>query len=641
MSNVLISKSTLRKQYGKIKDVVPVPNLIEIQSTSFNDFVQLDYLPQERKLIGLEKVLRDIFPIEYEDKLSLEYVSYELGRWTCTCGKLTGIESRYQWSCTSCNRSDCSRLSKDRACSFCKEKTARYITCSNCLVRTTVHTPLSLDECRTSGQTFSMSLRIKVQLISWTTSSEGNKIVRDIKEQDIFFADLPVMADLFEEQGRFKLGNLGSFLINGVDRVVVSQLHRSPGVVFSQSKKIKDFRGRPYYLARIIPMRGSWIDFESDSNDILYVRIDKKKKLYVTTFLQALGFSRDEIIPLFYEFDAISLKNEQYFRSVDEHLIGQRVEKGMVPADKEEDFVGRRVTKELLAKFKKSGIKLLTLRPESLVGRVFAKDVIDAETGEVLVEQGELFSENHLKILKKIDQLQFELIRSNGYALQPTIALTLAQDKCQSQDAALKDLHSKIWPGDTSSLKEVLERLNNLLFNNRFYDLTRVGRVRMNRKLGLSTPEDQLALTKDDIVQTIRYLVNLRERGEGELDDIDHLGNRRVRLVGELLNNQMYLGFTRIERIVRERFRMQEAHGALMPQDFLNVKPLSAVIREFFGLGQLSQFMDQTNPMAELAHKRRLSALGPGGVLKDRATFEIRDVHASHYGRICPIETPA
>ncbi|HSC24942.1 MAG TPA: DNA-directed RNA polymerase subunit beta [Candidatus Babeliales bacterium] len=640
MSNVLISKSTLRKQYGKIKDVVPVPNLIEIQSTSFNDFVQLDYLPHERKLIGLEKVLRDIFPIEYEDKLSLEYVSYELGRWACTCGKLIGIESRYQWHCTSCNKSDCSRLSKDQSCVFCKAKTARYITCSNCLVRATVHMPLSLDECRTSGQTFSMSLKIKVQLISWTTSADGNKIVRDIKEQDIFFADLPVMADFFEEEGRFKLGNLGSFLINGVDRVVVSQLHRSSGVVFSQSKKLKDFRGRPYYLARIIPMRGSWIDFESDSNDILYVRIDKKKKLYVTTFLQALGFSRDEIIPLFYEFDIVSFKKDQYYRAIDENLIGQRIEKGMISVEDEDDFVGRRVTKDLLAKFKMIGIKALTIKPDSLVGRVFANDVVDSATGEVLIEQGELFSENHFKVLKKFDEVQFELIRSNGYALQPTIALTLAQDKCNTQDAALKDLHSKIWPGDTSSIKEVEERLNNLLFNNRFYDLTRVGRVRMNRKLALSTPEDQLALTKDDIVQTIRYLVNLRERGEGELDDIDHLGNRRVRLVGELLNNQMYLGFTRIERIVRERFRMQESHGALMPQDFLNVKPLSAVIREFFGLGQLSQFMDQTNPMAELAHKRRLSALGPGGVLKDRATFEIRDVHSSHYGRICPIETP-
>lgn len=640
MSNVHISKGVLRRQYGKIRDVVPVPNLIEIQSTSFNDFVQLDYLPQERKLIGLEKVLRDIFPIEYEDKLSLEYVSYELGRWSCACGKLSGIESRYQWHCSSCNKSDCSRLPKDLACTFCKEKTARYLTCSNCFVRASVVTQLTLDECRTSGQTFSMPLKIKIQLISWTTNAEGNKIVRDIKEQDIFFADLPIMADFYEDEARFKLGNLGTFLINGVDRVVVSQLHRSPGVVFSQSKKIKDFRGRPYYLARVIPMRGSWLDFEFDSNDILYVRIDKKKKLYITTFLQALGISRDEIIPLFYEYDVVSVEKDSYFRPIDETLVGQRIERGMVPAEKEEAFVGKRVTKELLAQLKKEGIKVLTLKAESLMGRIFAKDVVDPKTGEVLIEQSEALGENHLKTLKKYDSLQFYIIRSNGYALQPTIALTLAQDKNYSYDAALKDLHTKIWPGDTSSLKEIGERLTNLLFNNRFYDLTRVGRVRINRKLGLSTSEDQLALTKDDIVQTIRYLVNLRERGEGELDDIDHLGNRRVRLVGELLNNQMYLGFTRIERIVRERFRMLEAHGALMPQDFLNVKPLSAVIREFFGLGQLSQFMDQTNPMAELAHKRRLSALGPGGVMKDRATFEIRDVHSSHYGRICPIETP-
>jgi len=640
MSNVHISKSALRRQYGKIRDVVPVPNLIEIQSSSFNDFVQLDYLPQERRFIGLEKVLRDIFPIEYEDKLSLEYVSYELGRWACACGKLTGIENRYQWSCSSCNRSDCSRLSKDFACAFCNKKTARYITCSNCLIRVTVSTPLTLDECRTSGQTFSMSLKIKVQLISWTTNNEGSKIVRDIKEQDIFFADLPIMADLYEEGGQFKVGNLGTFLINGVDRVVVSQLHRSPGVVFSQSKKVKDFRGRPYYLARLIPMRGSWLDFEFDSNDILYVRIDKKKKVYITTFLQALGIARDEIISLFYEYDVVVVEKDYYFRVIDNTLLGQRIEKGMLPTDKEEAFLGKRVTDDILAVLKKSGIKSLMLKQENLVGRVFAKDVIDAETGEVLIEQGDIFAENHLKIFKKYPTITFHLIRSNGYALQPTVALTLAQDKCFSQEAALKDLHTKLWPGDTSSLKEISDRVSNLFFNNRFYDLTRVGRVRMNRKLGLSTSEEQLALTREDIVETIRYLVNLRERGEGELDDIDHLGNRRVRLVGELLNNQMYLGFTRIERIVRERFRMQEAHGALMPQDFLNVKPLSAVIREFFGLGQLSQFMDQTNPMAELAHKRRLSALGPGGVMKDRATFEIRDVHSSHYGRICPIETP-
>ena len=640
MSNLHLSKGNIRKSFDKIKDVVTVPNLIEIQSSTFNDFIQLDCLPQERELIGLEKVLRDVFPIEHEDKLSLEYVSYELGHWACTCGKLTGIENRYQWSCAACKKSDCSRLSDDLKCTFCKKKTAHYTTCQNCLSRVSVQLPLTIEECRTSGQTFSMPLKIKMQLISWTGGETGDKVIRDIKEQDIFFADLPVMTDLYEENGRFKLGNLGAFLINGVDRVVVSQLHRSPGVVFSQSKKIKDYRGRPYYLARIIPMRGSWIDFEFDSNDYLYVRIDKKKKLLVTTFLQVLGFSRDDIISLFYNFDTITVEKGNYFCLVDDSLIGQRLEKGMLPAKNEKAFVGRRITKDLLAKLRKAGIKTLTIRSQSLLNRAFGKELIDPDTGEVIIDQGVVFAEHHFDILKKFKSLQFDLIQSSGYAIQPTIALTLSQDRCHSQDEALKEFHSKVWLGDSSLLKGIKERFEKLFFNSRFYDLTRVGRVRMNRKLGLSIHQDKLTLTKDDIVATIRYLVNLRERGEGELDDIDHLGNRRVRLVGELLNNQMYVGFTRTERIVRERFRMQEAHGALMPQDFLNVKPLSAVLREFFGLGQLSQFMDQTNPMAELAHKRRLSALGPGGVLKDRATFEIRDVHTSHYGRICPIETP-
>ena len=640
MSNFHLGKGSVRRSFGKIEDIVPVPNLIEIQSLSFNDFVQLDYLPEERELIGLEKVLRDIFPIDYEDKLSLEYASYEIGRWVCICGKLTGIENRYQWRCSSCNKSGCSRLSGDLGCPFCKEKTARYITCSNCLLRVSMQLPMTLDECRTSGQTFSMPLKIRMQLISWTVDETGNKVVRDIKEQDIFFADLPVMADLYEKNDQFKLGDLGTFLINGIDRVVVSQLHRSPGVVFSQSKKMKDYQGKPYYLARIIPMRGSWIDFEFDSSDYLYVRIDKKKKFLVTTFLQALGFLRDEIISLFYKFDIITYKGGKFFRTIDDTLIGYRFEKGMIPEKKEKEFIGRRITKELLAKLRKGGFSVLTLKESSLLNKVFARDVIDTDTGEVLIEQGEVATEKHLNQLKKFKSITFDLIQSFGYTLQPMIAMTLAQDRCFSEEDALKELHSRVWPGDSASLKEIKDRFYNLFFNSRFYDLTRVGRIRMNRKLDLSIPVEKLTLTKDDIVATVRYLVNLRERGEGELDDIDHLGNRRVRLVGELLNNQMYLGFTRIERIVRERFRIQEAHGALMPQDFLNVKPLSAVLREFFGLGQLSQFMDQTNPLAGLAHKRRLSALGPGGVLKDRATFEIRDVHSSHYGRICPIETP-
>ncbi len=640
MSDLRAGKLNIRKSFGKIKDLVPVPDLIAIQSSSFNDFVQLDYLPEERKQIGLEKALRDIFPIDYEDKMSLEYVSYELGHWACNCGELVGIAHRYHWQCSSCNASDCSRLIDDVQCPKCKKNTARYVTCPHCLSRVVVQMPMTLAECRSSEQTFSMPLKVKIQLITWATDPAGNRVVRDAKEQSIFFADLPVMADLYEEGGRFKLGSLGTFLISGVDRVIVSQLHRSPGVIFAQSKKTKDYRGRPYYLARIIPMRGSWIDFEFDSNDYLYVRIDKKKKVLVTTFLQALGIPREEIISNFYTFDQIQVKNGAFFKNIDSRLIGQRIERDMLPEKLEEEYLGKRITQDVLDKLEKAGVKKLSLRKASLLNRVFGRDVVDPKTGEVLVEQGQLFNEEHYELFQKLSSLTFELVQTSGYVQQPTIAVTLAQDKTSSQDEALKEIHAKMWPGDASSLKEIKERLEGLFYNPRLYDLTVVGRIRMNKKLGLSISEDVTVLTKEDILSTIEYIVNLRERGEGELDDIDHLGNRRVRLVGELMTTQIYVGLTRIERIVRERFRSQDLHGALMPQDFLNVRPLSIVLREFFGLGQLSQPVDQTNPLSEIAHKRRLSALGPGGVMKDRATLEIRDVHTSHYGRICPIETP-
>ncbi len=640
MSDLRAGKLNIRKSFGKIKDLVSVPDLIAIQSSSFNDFVQLDYLSEERKSIGLEKALRDIFPIDYEDKMSLEYVSYELGHWACNCGELVGIAHRYRWQCSSCNASDCSRLVDDVHCPKCKKKTARYVTCPHCLSRVVVQMPMTLEECRSSEQTFSMPLKVKVQLITWAKDPAGNRVVRDAKEQSIFFADLPVMADLYEEGGRFKLGNLGTFLISGVDRVIVSQLHRSPGVIFAQSKKTKDYRGRPYYLARIIPMRGSWIDFEFDSNDYLYVRIDKKKKVLVTTFLQALGIARDEIIASFYSFDLIHEKNGVFFKNIDESILGQRIERDMLPEKLEEEYLGKRITQELLHRFKEAGVKRLSLRTSSLLNRVFGRDVIDPQSGEVVVEQGLVFNEEHYERFKKFPSLTFELVQTAGYVQQPTIATTLAQDRTFSQDEALKDIHAKLWPGDASSIKEIKERFEGLFYNPRLYDLTTVGRIRMNRKLGLSIPDATTVLTKEDINATIQYIINLRERGEGELDDIDHLGNRRVRLVGELMTTQLYVGLTRVERIVRERFRSQDLHGALMPQDFLNVRPLSIILREFFGLGQLSQPVDQTNPLSEIAHKRRLSALGPGGVMKDRATFEIRDVHTSHYGRICPIETP-
>ncbi len=643
MSQFGRGKGILRKSFGKIREVATLPNLIEVQSKSFNDFIQLDCLPSERKNIGLEKVLRDTFPVEHNEKISLEYVSYELGEWACICGQLGGIHNRYRWNCSSCNHEGEGFLGKDFACSECKKKTALYIHCKRCLSRVTIKSHATVDEHRFSGKTYSMPLKVKMQLVSWdVNATTGAKIVRDIKEQDVFFCDLPIMVDLYEdEHGCFKLGSQGTFLINGVDRVVVSQIHRAPGVMFSLSKKSKDYRGQPHHIARIIPNRGSWLDFEFDHNDLVYVRIDKKKKVLVTTFLQAIGVEKNSILPLFYDFDAVEVSGKVFSRQLDKKLIGQRLESSSLPSDLEEKFsVGQRITSALIEKMKKEGVEKLNVRKSSLINRILAKDVFNEETGEVYVPLGSILTEDLIDYLGTLGPRTIHLIKSSGYVFQPTVALTFAQDPISNYEDALRDVYAKLKPGDIPSLKVMKEYIDNLFFNPRFYDLTIVGRIRTNRKLRLASDSMETQLTKEDIIQTLKYLIGLKERGEGELDDIDHLGNRCVRLVGELLQTQLYAGFARVERIVRERFRLQENYATLMPYDFLNVKPLTAVLREFFGTGQLSQFMDQTNPLAEMAHKRRLSALGPGGITRERATFEIRDVHTSHYGRICPIETP-
>lgn len=636
-------KGLIRKSFGKIKEVVSLPNLIEVQSKSFNDFVQLDCIPSEREHIGLEKVFRDTFPIEHNERISLEYVSYELGDWACICGQLTGIQNRYKWTCSSCKKSGCGRLAKGKNCPHCKEPSAAYIHCKRCFSRVSIKVPATVDECRYSGRTFSLPLKVKMQLISWDIDPKTEqKVVRDIKEQDVFFCDLPVMVDLYEDDnGTFHLGSQGTFLINGVDRVVVSQIHRAPGVMFTLSKKSKDFRGQPYHIARLIPGRGSWLDFEFDHNDIIYVRIDKKKKMLATTFLQAIGVEKNSILSLFYNFDVIDIRDGKFSRKITPDLIGQRLEAGSLPKEIEDKFnIGQRLTKAHLDKLAKEGVKTLNVRKASLQGRIAAQDIILPKTGEIVATLGSELTEEIIEQLEASNGLSFKLIQSSGYAVQPTMALTFAQDDASTKEEALKEIYIKLKPGDIPAIKVMEEYVSNLFFNSRFYDLTIVGRIRTNRKLGLSISEKNTSLTKEDIIATLKYLIGLKERGEGELDDIDHLGNRCVRLVGELLQNQLYIGFARIERIVKERFRLQENYASLMPYDFLNVRPLAAVLREFFGTGQLSQFMDQTNPLAEMAHKRRLSALGPGGITRERATFEVRDVHTSHYGRICPIETP-
>ncbi len=638
MTNISRDSLVVRKSFSKTKISIPLPNLIEVQSRSFNDFVQLDILPENRKNVGLEKVFRDIFPINYDDALlSLEYAGYELGHWGCACGVLSGIQERYSWECEHCKASGISEL-VDNVCSECKEKTAFYKKCSQCLVRVKIKPNLSVAECRSESQTFSLPLKVKMQLISWQ-GTKGQKSVRDVKEQTIFFLDLPIMIDIYEENGVFKVGSNGTFLINGIDRVVVSQIHRSPGVVFALNKK-KDSVSSSVYSAKIIPMRGSWIDFEIDNKDILYVRVDKTKKLLATTFLQAIGISREEIGTLFYKFYNYVIKNNEIFLKLDEFLLGMRIENGMLPKEFEPEFLHKLITSEILKRLHGLGVEYLFIKKPNILNKYFGNDLINLSTGELLAEKGSVLSEAVYKKILEYNDNSFLLVSSSGYVLNPIIHLTLSADKCQSQEAALKELYHKMYPGDVAPVSDMNDRIQNIFFNPKLYDLTRVGRIKINRKLGLSISNDVLALTKEDLIATIRYLIVLREQGEGEIDDIDHLGNRRVRLVGELLANQAYGGMLKVEKIVRERFRMHDANKSITPYDLINSKSLSGAIREFFATGQLSQFLDQTNPLSEIAHKRRLSSLGPGGVLKDRATYEVRDVHTSHYGRICPIETP-
>ncbi len=643
MARVQLGKGVLRKSFGRIKEVVSLPDLIEIQSKSFNNFAQLDFLPSERKNIGLEKVLRDTFPVEHNDKISLEYVSYELGNWECACGALKGIENRYNWVCSSCKKTGCSHLNEDK-CPSCGKNTASYDVCKKCSARVYVKLDITSDEARYSGKTYSMPLKLKMQLISWDIDPKtSKKTVKDIKEQEIFFVDLPIMVDLYEDDnGSYKLGNGGTFIINGVDRVVVSQLHRAPGTVFTLSKKTKDFKGHACHIARVIPARGSWLDFEFDSNDVLYVRIDKKKKILATVFLQALGIEKDSILSMFYDFETIYAKKGEFFSKLSLDLIGQRLASGALPKKLEGKYkLGQRLTKALIDKLKKDGVSELLIRKSSVVNKILASDFIDPTSGEILAQQGMSLTQELVDAISEIKSIvAIKVVKSLGYVFQPTLAITFAYDKINSKEEALKEIYAKLRPGDVPSAKIMDEYFHNLFFNSRFYDLTIVGRIRTNRKLGLDIDTEVTHLTKEDIIATIKYLIGLKERGEGTVDDIDHLGNRAVRLVGELLQSQLYSGLAKMERIIKERFRLQDNYGVLMPYDFLNVKPISAVMREFFGTGQLSQFMDQTNPLAEMAHKRRLSALGPGGLTRDRASFEVRDVHSSHYGRICPIETP-
>ena len=575
-----------RRDFSKIDRVIDIPNLIDIQKQSYDKFLQADIAPEQREDVGLQGVFKSVFPIrDFNETSSLEFVSYNLER-------------------------------------------PKY----------------DVDECHQRGMTYSAPIKVVVRLVVWDKDEEtGAQSIRDVKEQEVYFGEIPLMTQN------------GTFIINGTERVVVSQLHRSPGAFFDHDKGKSHSSGKLLYNARIIPYRGSWIDFEFDHKDLLYVRIDRRRKLPATVLIRALGAVPDtakknpiefrgtteEILNYYYATETIYLNSAtDYEKSVELELLpGQRATRDIKTKSGEVIVKkNRKFTRGAIKKLEAAKMRTLPIDADELFTKVSAYDVVDENTGEVILECNEEVSQEKVDELLKRGIKEFKVLFIDNLNVGPYLRETLMLDKIDTPEQAIMEIYRRLRPGDPPTPETAINLFTNLFFNPERYDLSKVGRLKLNFKFGLEEPLDGQILTKRDILEVIRYLIDLKN-GRGTIDDIDHLGNRRVRAVGELLENQYRIGLVRMERAIKERMSLQEIE-TLMPHDLINAKPVTAVIKEFFGSSQLSQFMDQTNPLSEVTHKRRLSALGPGGLTRERAGFEVRDVHPTHYGRICPIETP-
>ena len=570
MSQTLQNRKRLRKTFQRNDQIAEMPNLIEVQKFSYELFLQRFISSEDRLDKGLENVFRSVFPIsDFSETSTIEYISY----------------------------------------SFDEPK-------------------FDTDECIQRGLTYAAPLKVTLRLIVFDVDEETQaKSVKDVKEQDVYMSDLPLMTDN------------GTFIINGTERVVVSQMHRSPGVFFDHDRGKTHSSGKILFAARIIPYRGSWMDFEFDPKDIVNARIDRKKKIPATTILYSLGYDAEEILSMFYKSeDYAKFKNGWKKDFIQENLVGSKslfplISKGKVIVEQ-----GKKLTPRLLKQLEEKNIKELEISNEELIGKFISEDIVNTETGEIFAEAGEEITEElislfELEKIKSIPVLVIDNINSS-----PFLRNTLALDKSIDKETALFEIYKILRPGEPPTVESATALFENLFFDADRYDLSDVGRVKLNMRLNLDIPDTVRVLTKDDITSVLKTLVDLRD-GKGDIDDIDNLGNRRVRSVGELLENQFRIGLLRMERAIRERMSSVDI-DAVMPQDIINAKPIAATIREFFGSSQLSQFMDQTNPLSEITHKRRVSALGPGGLTRERAGFEVRDVHPTHYGRICPIETP-
>ena len=573
MAQTFTGRKRVRKVFGHVKEVGEMPNLIEVQKASYDQFLLMDPPKGGRPNEGLQAVFKSVFPIkDFADTAHLEFVKYEY-------------------------------------------EAPKY----------------DVDECRQRGMTYSAPLKVTLRLIVFDVDPETQaKSVKDIKEQDVYMGDMPLMT------------TNGTFIVNGTERVIVSQMHRSPGVFFDHDKGKSHSSGKLLFAARIIPYRGSWLDIEFDAKDIVYARIDRRRKIPVTSLLYALGLDGEEILSTFYRKIVYThLKDGGWRVPFDaERMRGVKASVDLVDADTGEVAIesGRKLTVRAARQLAEKGLKALRASDADLYGQYIAEDLYNPETGEIYAEAGEEITEKSLAALletgfKELPVLDIDHINIGAY-----IRNTLKVDKNSSREDALFDIYRVMRPGEPPTIESAEAMFQSLFFDSERYDLSAVGRVKMNMRLDLDAPDTQRTLRKDDILAVVKALVNLRD-GRGEIDDIDHLGNRRVRSVGELMENQYRIGLLRMERAIKERMSSVEI-DTIMPQDLINAKPAAAAVREFFGSSQLSQFMDQTNPLSEITHKRRLSALGPGGLTRERAGFEVRDVHPTHYGRICPIETP-
>jgi len=572
MATSFTGRKRVRKNFGEIVEVVDMPNLIEVQKSSYDQFLQKDVPAAQRTNDGLQGVFKSVFPItDFANTASLEFVRYELE------------EPKYD-----------------------------------------------VEECQQRDMTYAAPLRVTLRLIVFEVDEDtGARSVLDIKEQDVYMGDLPLMTDN------------GTFIINGTERVIVSQMHRSPGVFFDHDRGKTHSSGKFLFAARVIPYRGSWLDFEFDAKDIVYVRIDRRRKLPVTTFLYALGLTGEEILDYFYNKTLFVREAAGWRVAFDaERWRGAKPGYDLVNAENGEVVVeaGKKITPRLAKKLASDGLKEILLPVEEIYGRYAAEDLIDEKTGKIYIEAGDEITHDHLLALEAAGISDIRVLDIDHMTIGAYIRNTMRADKVRDHEHALAEIYRVMRPGEPPT-KETAEALfHGLFFDPERYDLSAVGRVKLNMRLGLDCDDSVRVLRKEDILAVVKTLVDLKD-GRGEIDDIDHLGNRRVRSVGELMENQYRIGLLRMERAIRERMSSVDI-DTVMPHDLINAKPAVAAVREFFGSSQLSQFMDQTNPLSEITHKRRLSALGPGGLTRERAGFEVRDVHTTHYGRICPIETP-